>query len=179
MAASGDFDNYRCVRKEIIARFGGTSDPGIAGRSAETCLILPDSGADLDVVAQLADTAAAATNHRATPWFQLVKGLADYRQESFNSAVEWLNKTLMEPGEPQREVAAYMVLAMAHFRLKQADEARAAFERGVKIEQTELPKLESGDIGEGWVDWIIAHALMDQAKKELIESDSSTPTTPR
>jgi hypothetical protein len=35
--------------------------------------------------------------------------------------------------------------------------------RGAEIEQ-KLPKLESGDIGEGWVDWIIAHALMSEAK---------------
>jgi len=27
-----------------------------------------------------------------------------------------------------------------------------------------LPKLESGDLGDGWLDWIIAHALMREAQ---------------
>ena len=66
-----------------------------------------------------------------------------------------------------------MVLAMAHYQLKQTEEARAAFARGAEIEQTKLPKLESGDIGGDWQGWIIAHALMDEAKA-LIEGSPAT-----
>jgi hypothetical protein len=61
--------------------------------------------------------------------------------------------------------------------LKQTDEARVAFAKGAEIERTNLPKLESGDIGASWLDWIVAHALMREAKA-LIEgaSDSRAET---
>jgi hypothetical protein len=119
----------------------------------------------------MADTAAAATNHWATPWFQLVKGLSEYRQGRFAGAIAWMNKALTGAGEPgPREVQAFMVLAMAHYQLKQIDEARIAFAKGAELERTKLPKLESGDIGGGWLDWIMAHALMREAKA-LIEGD--------
>ena len=38
-------------------------------------------------------------------------------------------------------------------QLKQADQARAALAKGAEIERTKLPKLESGDIGQGWLDY--------------------------
>ena len=54
---------------------------------------------------------------------------------------------------------------MAHYRLKQTIEAKADFAKGAEIERTKfLPKLETGDAGRGWLDWIIAHALMREAK---------------
>jgi Flp pilus assembly protein TadD len=174
LVASGQFDVYREHCRSSVERFGSTADPHTAERIAKDCLSLPDSGADLDVVAKMADTAAAVTNHRSTPWFQLVKGLAEYRQGRFAGAVEWTNKVLTETGkESERDVGAYMVLAMAHHQLKQTDEARAALDRGAEIERTKLPKLESGNIGGNWLNCIIAHALMREAKA-LIEGNSQT-----
>ena len=179
LVASGQVDVYREHCRKSAERFGQTSDPNTAERIAKDCLILPASGVDLDVVAKMADTAAAATNHMDTRWFQLVKGLAEYRQGRFPGAAEWVNKTLTGTGkEPERDVQAYMVLAMAHYQLKQTDEARAAFASGGEIERTKLPKLESGDIGGMWLDWIIAHALMREAKA-LIEGSSETKAETR
>jgi hypothetical protein len=39
---------------------------------------------------------------------------------------------------------------------------------GAEIINKELPALDSGDIGEDWIDWIIAHALLREAQA-LIE----------
>ena len=124
-----------------------------------------------------ADTAVTAGNDsRYVPWFQFCKGLAEYRQGHFAGAVDWMQKTLSHAGNDlNRDVEAYMVLAMAHYQLKQTDEARATFAKGLEIVNANLPKLESGDIGGGWIDWIIAHALMREAK-ELIEGPSATAT---
>jgi tetratricopeptide (TPR) repeat protein len=172
LVASGQVDDYRELCRKSAERFGKTTHPLTAERIAKDCLILPASGADLAVVAKMADIAAAATNHLATPRFQLAKGLAEYRQGRFASAVDRVNKTLTATGkESGRDVEAYMVLAMAHYQLKQTDKALSAYASGVEIERTDLPKLESGDIGGGWLDWIIAHALMREAK-EMIEGDA-------
>lgn len=181
LVQQGEFNAYREHCRKSLERFSNTTAPITAERIAKDCLILPDSGADLDIVAKMADTAAAAaaTNHWASPWFQLVKGLAEHRQGHFATAVEWLNKTLTKSGNPGvREVEAYMVLAMAHYKLKQTDEARTAFARGAEIGLTKLPTLEGGDIGGDWIDWIFAHALMREAKA-VIEGVSETKTETR
>ncbi|HOB97673.1 MAG TPA: tetratricopeptide repeat protein [Verrucomicrobiota bacterium] len=175
---TGQLDAYREQCRQNVERFGRSADPLRVEWTAKNCLILPDSGVDLGVVAQLADTAAAATNHWATGWFQLGKGLAEYRQGRFASAVEWANRTLNRPVESAKrsatlDVEAYMVLAMAQYRLQQTDEARAALAKGVEIERTKLAKLESGNLGGGWLEWIIAHALMREAQA-LIEGASTT-----
>jgi non-specific serine/threonine protein kinase/serine/threonine-protein kinase len=173
--ASGQFDVYREHCRKSVERFGRTTEPLIAERIAKVCLILPASGANLDLVVKMTDTAVAATNHVANAWFQLVKGMAEFRQGNFTAAIEWVSKTLPTEteNEPGRDVEAYMVLAMANYQLKKNDEARAAFSKGAEIERTKLPKLESGDIGDKWEDWIIAHALLREAKA-LIEDTSET-----
>jgi len=65
-----------------------------------------------------------------------------------------------------RYVQSYVVLAMAQQQLKQPEEATKAFAKRLEIEEAKLPKLDSGDLGTGWYwrDWIIAHALMNEAK---------------
>jgi len=57
---------------------------------------------------------------------------------------------------------------MAQYRLQRVNDARASMLKGLEIEQNRLPKLESGNIGEYWSDWIRAHVLMREAKA-LIE----------
>ena len=46
---------------------------------------------------------------------------------SRTSAVEWMQKVLVKVGEsPQRDVGAYITLAMGQYQLEHIDEARAA-----------------------------------------------------
>jgi hypothetical protein len=116
------------------------------------------------------------TNRAEMPWFQLTKGLAEYRLGHFSNAVEWTQKVPIG-GIPERDVEAYSVLAMAHYHLHQLDESHAVLAKGVEIADTKLPKLENGGLDDAWVDWIIAHALMDEAKA-LIDGGTN-PTTSR
>jgi hypothetical protein len=75
-----------------------------------------------------------------------------------------MQKVLSHAGNDfNRDVEAYMVLAMAQHRSNQAEEAGVALAKGVEIAERKLPKIEGGDIGDGWIDWIIAHALMREA----------------
>ena len=66
-----------------------------------------------------------------------------------------------------RDVEGYMVLAMAHHQLKQTVEARAALASGVALAEAKLPRLENGDLGELWIDWLIGQALMKEAQALL------------
>jgi tetratricopeptide (TPR) repeat protein/thiol-disulfide isomerase/thioredoxin len=168
LVQSGDLEGYRRHCARVLARFGTTRDPVTAGRLAKECLILPGSGVDLEALGQLAETAVTEGSSNADfPYFQFDKGLAEYRQGRFAGAVEW-EQEVAAGTLAFRNAQAWMVLAMAHWQLKQPDEAHAALAKGVELIDTKLPKLESGNIGPDWRNWIVAHALMKEAK-ELIE----------
>ena len=176
LVASEDLAGYRRLCPAILAKFKGTNDPYIANRVAKACLILPSSGADLKEVAVLADTAVTGTNLVELPWFQLTKGLAEYRLGHFTNALEWAQKVSMG-GNPGCDTEACAVLAMAHYQLRQLDEARSALAKGFDTAQTKLPKVESGDLGEDWWNWIIAQALLKEARA-LIEGPSAPVAEP-
>ena len=138
---------------------------------AKDCLIIPSAGVDLKAVAALADVAVSrGSNAPALPYFQFCKGLVEYRQGNWGNVEDWMSKSLVGTNlwDHTRHVEAHMVLAMAQFQLKRVGDARVSFAKGIEIAREKLPKLESGDIGNGWIDWLIAHALMREAQA-LIE----------
>jgi eukaryotic-like serine/threonine-protein kinase len=173
LVQSGDLDAYRRHCAQVVKRFGKADDPAIAERMAKDCLILASSGADLDVVDDMIDSAlAAGPDYWAATFFQFAKGLSEYRQGHFTSAVEWVQKALAKPGESEfRDAQAYLVLAMAHHQLNQVDEARAALAEGSAVIEARQPILGSGARGADWNDWLIAGALQREAKA-LIERHS-------
>lgn len=164
---SDDLEVYLRLREQIQAQFGATTnDPRIADRMAKDCLILPVKGADLTIESKLADVAVTFDAKAAVnPWFQFCKGLAEYRQGHFSAAQEWMRKVLARVQEGStRDVGAYMVLAMAEHRSQQLDKARASLAAGFDLARKRLPGLGSGDLGDGWMDWVFAQALIREAK---------------
>jgi eukaryotic-like serine/threonine-protein kinase len=170
---TGDPGAYRKLCHAMLARFGATTDPSIAERTAKVCLLLALDGADLAAASKLADT--AVTIGKDDDWlvyYQFAKGLAEYRQANFAQAIEWTQKVLSHPGaDYNRDMQAYSVMAMALHRLGKAGEARGAFSKATELAGAKLPKLDSGDVGPDWHGWIITHALLRQAKA-LIQDDS-------
>src|SRR5437763_14319265 len=95
------------------------------GDEAETsCLFLPSSEADLQVVGLLADIAVTRGigDQGAMPFFQDCKALCEYRRGHYAEAVEWAQKPLKNPGIYVHG-HAYAVLAMACRRLGGKDDA--------------------------------------------------------
>ena len=183
LAADLDFENHRLYCREMLDRFAQPKDPAWGEMIAKACLLLPSSGADLATVERLADgalTAGAARNDIYVSYHQFTKGLVEYRQGRFASAAGWMRKSIDDPfygAGHMRYVQSYVVLAMAHHQLKQPEEARKAFAKGLEIEEAKLPKLDSGYLGTEWYwrDWIVAHALMTEARA-LIEGQPSGST---
>jgi len=98
-------------------------------------------------------------------WFRLVKGLAEYRLGRYDSAVAWMQQVLSDAGaEFSRDASAWIVLAMVQHQLKQEDKARVSSAKGREIVDTRMAALDKGDLGEQWLDWITAHALMREAE---------------
>jgi len=64
---------------------------------------------------------------------------------------------------------------MAQSRLNQTEASRETLSKCVEIVQTQLPKLENGDLGRNWRDWIITHALQSEAKRMIEGEPSAAP----
>jgi len=149
----------------MLARFADTQNPLTAETMAKNCLILPSSGADLHIVSNLAHRAVSSRVRDPADLaiFRFTEGLAEYRQGHFASAVDWIQKSLATSADVYAHVEAHAVLAMAQHRLKQTDEAKASLARGLKLQQTESPKLENGDLTFDWRAGIRGRALMKEA----------------
>ena len=176
LAQSGDLEGYRRLCAGVLARFGRTTDPVVAERMAKACLILPDPAVDLEQVARLADTAITRGRWDIdSAYFALAKGLAEYRRAHFSSAADWVLKALAEPDQSSRDPQAYLVLAMAQFKSGKLAESRAALDVGARIIQTRAPRPASAGPGVDWADWIIARALLKEAKELIGGANEHSP----
>ena len=178
LVQTGAVDAYRENCRKSVERFANTTDPMTANRIAKDCLILPFSGANLELVSKMADHSLI----RGTDVMEVdytVKALAEYRQGRFTSAVDWAEKSgprdltkvqtwEFESSAPTLEVERYAVLAMGRYQLNQKELARAALASAQGLADNKLRKLEGGGLGVFWIDWIIAHALLREARA-LIE----------
>ncbi|MBM3839367.1 MAG: tetratricopeptide repeat protein [Verrucomicrobia bacterium] len=168
----GEFTNYRQICRQMVARFGATTEPQVAERMIKDCLILPSAGVGPTIMARWVELVEqTARQYEAHGWLELAAGLAAYRQGQHESAIRWSRKALQSDHQV-RSVEASMVLAMALRQSNQTAEARQELARGVEYARQHMPRLENGDLGGSWIDWIIAQALMREAKT-LIEQPAS------
>jgi tetratricopeptide (TPR) repeat protein len=173
LVETGDLEAYRVHCRKTLSRFTGTNDDaGVLDQAAKACLLVRDSVPELERAFQVVGQAVTVGKDHA--WFsflQMDHGLAQYRRGQHASAVDLMRQVIGQPmnvGRPgavwERDVAAYSVLAMAHHQLRQADEARVALARASELAQTKLPQLGREDLEQDWVDWLIAHILLREAK---------------
>jgi hypothetical protein len=170
----GDIEGYQGLRAAIIRQFAETSDPIVAERMAKDCLLMPPATADMAVIQKMADTTmVAGPDHPMWLYFQLAKGLSEYRQEHLDSAAERLQKVASEPtgtaAQVYRRAEACLVLAMARHQLHQFWPTRCALSEGCWIASNFLPAPDSAVIGEDANDWLYVQALMREAQG-LIET---------
>jgi hypothetical protein len=106
--------DYEQLCHRIPTTFAETTNPYIAQRIAEGCLLLPNSGADLELVDRLATRAVTLGNGDGggIGYFQACKALSEYREGRFSQAVEWAEKARTN-SEAFASAEACAVLAMA------------------------------------------------------------------
>jgi serine/threonine-protein kinase len=118
----GRDEEYCRTRQALLSQFGSTTDPRVAARTAQACLLLPATGDELRQAAALAERAAAAepSNSPANPVFLFAQGLAEFRRGRFDQAVSAMRG---DAGRVLRP-APRLVLAMALHRSGKTAEAR-------------------------------------------------------
>ena len=179
LVVTGQRAAYEQLCKTLLPKFADTANPYVAERVAQDCLLLPDSGVDLQLTDKLADTAVnRGSGESALPYFQAAKAMAQYRLGHFREAIDWAQKTVNSPAvEGPAKAKALAVLAMAHWQLGQKDDARAALAGGDAI----TPKIRSErgetDPGDSWMAWLLARISLDEAAA-LMEPGKAAENTP-
>jgi serine/threonine protein kinase/Flp pilus assembly protein TadD len=173
----GDADGYGRLCRQAATHFLSTNDAGTADNFAKACSLDPRAGVKLDTVAEAAETAVTlGKDSEFFPWFALCKSMAEYRQRHFAVATNWAQKSLAAAGQiPERDAAAYLMLAMAQTELNQTTAARNSFEKGCDIVERKLPRLDSKDLGNLWHDGLIARLLLREAR--ILIKETSEPVT--
>ncbi|HTE89133.1 MAG TPA: serine/threonine-protein kinase, partial [Terriglobales bacterium] len=161
--------DYEQLCHRIPTTFAETTNPYIAQRIAEGCLLLPNSGADLQLVDRLATRAVTLGNGDGggIGYFQACKALSEYREGSFPEAVEWAEKALKN-SEVFARAKGCAVLAMAQWRLGLKDAARATLSEGNKLAQ-DISSNQAVDLGDGWINWLVARILLDEATELIVD----------
>ncbi len=170
----GDRIGYRRACREMLARFGKTDAVYVLERTAKTCLLTPDAVTDFESVMKLADFAVKKIGSNPwIRWIQLTKALAEYRAGHVAAAIEWLQRVSPKANGDCLDATAFAALAMACQQQGQAEEARAALERGRAILAHKLPKLDKGQqFGDDWHDWLRCQILLHEAE-EILKSKRS------
>lgn len=128
----GETSEYARARKLLLDRFGSTTDPHIAERTARACLLSPAPDEEVRRARALIDFALVERKGSppswAKPYFLFAKGLAEYRAGRFEDA----QATLTGDASKVLGPAPRLVLAMSQHRLGQTEQARKTLAAAVE-----------------------------------------------
>jgi Flp pilus assembly protein TadD len=170
----GDEEGYRAAVHELRRLAGGSDDPYVAYVLARTTAIAAEPAVEREQTVRWAEHAVAGNPYA---WRLHVLGLALYRAGRFDEAIRRLEESKARPWTEQGPIQNPLVLAMAHYRLGRAAQARALLdevERWWKeIDATRI----DGAVAARTVDWLPLQLLRREAEA-LILHDPAFPADP-
>jgi tetratricopeptide (TPR) repeat protein len=126
LAQLGDREAYRKRCAAMLERFRDASQPEILERTGKACLLLPGA-ADAATCSELVGRAVDAGGPYL-PFFQLAKGVAEYRRGRHADALQWLDQSRdgLAQTAPTVQATRTYFRAMALAGLGRTDESREA-----------------------------------------------------
>lgn len=174
LIAAGQTNRYHELCAQMANQFGTTSNRALAEQVARASLILgPANRIDgPSVTSWLARTRNLESNNRYSQRFRLTAALAEYRLGRFADCVMDANTSLLgaESSNPGERAQAWLIIAMAQFRLNQPEASNNAFASASGILESRLPHLDCGELGPSWSDYVTAYSLFDEAGNLLARS---------
>ncbi len=159
----GREDEYRRARTALLARFGDATDPIVAERTGRACLLLPATGEELQRAAALADRAASDPKHRYYAYFELAKGLAEYRRDRPEQAIPLLRESALQV----TNAMPHLVLALAQYQCGRQEEARQTLTAAIAVyNRDEFREADEVNI------WI-GHILRREAEERMVPNLSA------
>jgi WD40 repeat protein/serine/threonine protein kinase/tetratricopeptide (TPR) repeat protein len=183
-AQVGDSAGYRKLCRRMRERFGTSLDVEDVALLAQACLLAPGGAGDAAAAIRLAERRLALTRSPShdDAWSAHLVGLAYYRAGQDQKAIEWLSKGLKV--HPDWRLHGWLVLAMAHDRLGQADEARKCCDKAEQwLKEKTRNQLNQGarvaPPGWPWRDWLLVQLSRREAEDMLKKHPGARGPEPR
>jgi serine/threonine protein kinase len=178
----GKTAEYERYRESLIARYAGTDNAITAERVVKACLLKPASADLMRALGRYIEvsekslpqggevdrTKVAWIDLTMAAWRAYTLSLMAYRSGDYELSIEWGKRSReYDLGLQSRVISVQLIIAMAHARLGQTDQAVAelaeprfvideTFRRGV----SNLPRWEGF-----WFDWVIARIHLNEAEQ--------------
>jgi serine/threonine-protein kinase len=157
----GQEEDYRRATRALLKRFGAITNPYYAERTARACLLLPGTDDELRQAVALAERAIAEQegDKWAHPYFEFVRGLAEYRQGQFDRAIATMQGDASHVLGP----APRLVLALSLHRSGQASDARKTLAASILAYNWRAMQVHARD-----PNWWIYHILRREAEAMIL-----------
>ena len=83
-------DDYRRNRRDLLSRFGSSTESLVCEQTSRACLLLPGTKEEIEDAVALANRAVAASSDN--PYCVFARGLADYRLGRFDDTIALMNR---------------------------------------------------------------------------------------
>jgi hypothetical protein len=174
----GDAEGYRKGCTEVLERFADSTNPEVGERAAKLCLLDPAFCASrMGALEKPIDRALASKSLPYLSWFQITKGIYEYRSARPESAVAWLRRGRETMRPRGGQALADFFLAMSFHRLGRDDLAEKALANGIRLtpdDPIEIAGLDPFDGGSAAGNWVIARIARREAE-QLIRGTSNVP----
>jgi serine/threonine protein kinase/tetratricopeptide (TPR) repeat protein len=164
----GDESAYRATAEDMLKRFGNSAKPEERDRTAKVCALLPKvAGGDVAQLTRMVDY-ALASNASASMlnWFQVAKGMVEFRAERFEPALAALDhvRSLSQSAAATGE----FITAMIYQRQGRAQEAREMLDRA-ENRAKKLPRRPGEDnLADDAENYIIMEIIRREAEAALV-----------
>jgi tetratricopeptide (TPR) repeat protein len=137
---AGDEDGYREACRQMLIRFSESRQNYDRERAAKACLLAPRHAGDIGALSDLIDYGLKSPGPQPLmPYFQLSKGMLEYRAGRYPSAIDWLGRSTSFTCVSDLGVRD-LFAAMAHYRLGNVHEARKLYQAAVERRESQLPR---------------------------------------
>jgi serine/threonine protein kinase len=164
----GNQERYERHCRVLLDRVADTDDPQEAERAAKTCLATARGLEGRKEAFELADRAIKlGAGHQYMHWFELARGMSAYRQDEWEEALQWLQKSLVG-GDNYRFITAHTYRAMSLWKLGRHEKARQALMQADQAYEDLKAVLKRNNLpwlGNSWHDVF----LYELARKEAEE----------
>jgi serine/threonine protein kinase len=163
-----DSERLQVVIHDFIARYRNTDRPRVAEWIIKDTLAMKDALANPGQLAPLVSVVQTVGDDDWTwPYNQFALALYELRMGNDSRAVEHAHICLQAGPATTTAVQAYMVMAMAQSRLRDASASNNSLLRGLAVDSRHLANEVPGT--DTWNDWVIAKVLIKEAKAAATE----------
>jgi tetratricopeptide (TPR) repeat protein len=161
-AWAGNQDVYRAAAGEFLERFKSSDRPEIRERIAKIGLLVPSDASLVSKLEPLSEWAVQKGGD-LLPWFELTRGLVEYRAGRFERAARILQNAKRETMDYQSQAQLLLVLAMTRHQLGQREAAKALLAEADEVMSAQGARQDLGDLGSSWHDWVIVQLWRAEA----------------